>query len=969
MARTMGHMARAVNGTGLYNRAMTVASATFHRLAGPVLACGIRRAVWLDASGELEALPREAALARLNAAEAPPLVCHARVTARRLGIKAFAARDLLELFAFVEPARFCLPTPRGLAAALGLGVPATLEDEAATLLGAAEALLDRLAAPDYRGGEAVAIAHVMARAGWLWGSAVLDALAAGGHRPPARVESGGGAIGALAVWQTLKEWQEQAPEPAADHFGVAPPEARRRLAQLVGAAAEDRPQQGDYASAVCAAFSPRDAAGEPHVVIAEAGTGVGKTLGYLAPASLWAERNNGTVWLSTYTRNLQRQIDQELDRLYPDPRQKADAVVVRKGRENYLCLLNYDEAVHRSALLPADHIALGLIARWIQASRDGDIQGGDFPAWLIDLLGPRRTLGLTDRRGECIYAACTHYRTCFIEKTQRRARSAEIVIANHALVMVQAARDAYAGEGERRLPTRFVFDEAHHVFDAADSAFSAHLSGGESHELRRWLIGPERAREAGGAALRGRGLKSRIGDLIADRRGALASLDDTLKAARALPAEGWLDHIEAGAPQGPTERFLALVRAQVIARAIEPDSPYGLEAPVWPLDMALPDAAATLDAALLALVRPIRALIAQLEGLLDDEAATLERETRARIEAVARGLKRRLEESVEAWRTMLGGLATPSDMGDAGPAGAPEGFVDWFALERYDGRARDIGMRRHHLDPTVPFTEAVLARAHGVVMTSATLRDGTGNAEADWAAAEVRTGARHLIRPAIRAEVPSPFDYARQTRVMVVTDLKRTDVDQVAAAYRELFLASGGGALGLFTAIERLKAVHARIAPALEAREIPLWAQHVDALETATLVDLFRAEEDACLLGTDAVRDGVDVPGRSLRLIVFDRVPWPRPDILHKARRAAFGGRHYDDLIARLRLKQAYGRLIRRATDSGVFVLLDSASPSRLHAAFPSGVAVERVGLAEAVAATRRFFTAPPVEALLRPLA
>ena len=941
-------------------------SATYPELTGPALACGIRRAVWFGASGELETLPREAAVTRLNAADVPPLVCHARAVARRLGVRPFAARDLLELYAFVEPARFCLPTPRGLAAALGLAVPVSLEDEAVVLLDAANLLLARLSQQVRPGDQAAAIAAVMARAGWLWGPAVQSALMRGGHPAPQRAEASSSVVGALAVWQKLVVWEDQAPEPAADHFGVTPSEARTRLAALVGPSAEDRPQQSDYASAVSAGFGPRDAAGEPHVVIAEAGTGVGKTLGYLASASLWAERNDGTVWLSTYTRNLQRQIDQELDRLYPDAGQKAEAVVVRKGRENYLCLLNYDEAVHRSALLPADRVALGLIARWIMASRDGDIQGGDFPAWLVDLLGARRTLALTDRRGECVYAACAHYRACFIEKNQRRARNAEIVIANHALVMVQAARDAYAGEGDRRLPTRFVFDEAHHVFEAADSAFSAHLSGSETTELRRWLLGPERARDSGATTSRGRGLKSRIGDLIADRRGALASLDDTLRAARALPAEGWLDRIEAGASQGPAERFLALVRAQIMARAVDPDSPYGLEAPVWPLDTALPDVAAAFDAALLALARPIRALIAQLEGLLDDEAAVLERETRTRIEAVSRGLKRRVEESIEVWRTMLGSLTALSSAGEEGPAGAPEGFVDWFALERYDSRARDIGMRRHHLDPTVPFAETVLARAHGVVMTSATLRDGTGDGDADWAPAETRTGARHLTRAPLRAEVPSPFDYVRQTRVMVVSDLKRTDMDQVAAAYRELFLAAKGGALGLFTAIERLKSVHTRIASALDAHEIPLWAQHVDALDTATLVDIFRADEDSCLLGTDAVRDGVDVPGRSLRLIVFDRVPWPRPDILHKARRAAFSGRAYDDMITRLRLKQAFGRLIRRATDVGVFVLLDSAFPSRLHTAFPPGVAVERVGLAEAIAATRGFFEGTPAEVLLR---
>ena len=129
----------------------------------------------------------------------------------------------------------------------------------------------------------------------------------------------------------------------------------------------------------------------------------------------------------------------------------------------------------------------------------------------------------------------------------------------------------------------------------------------------------------------------------------------------------------------------------------------------------------------------------------------------------------------------------------------------------------------------------------------------------------------------------------------------------------------------------------------------------MDGLNLPTLIDVFRAEEEACLLGTDAVRDGVDVPGPSLRLIVFDRVPWPRPTILHRERRKTFNKRTYDDMLTRLRLKQAYGRLMRRATDRGVFVMLDPMMPSRLGNAFPEGVGIHRVGLAEAVAQVRDF--------------
>jgi ATP-dependent DNA helicase DinG len=277
----------------------------------------------------------------------------------------------------------------------------------------------------------------------------------------------------------------------------------------------------------------------------------------------------------------------------------------------------------------------------------------------------------------------------------------------------------------------------------------------------------------------------------------------------------------------------------------------------------------------------------------------------------------------------------------------------------------DAALRRHWVDPTAPLAAAVLAPAHGVLVTSATLADSAH--DDPFALAEARTGAARLPEPPKLLRLASPFDYAANSRAFVVNDVGRDDPRQVAAAMRELFLAAGGGALGLFTAIRRLRAVYERLAPALADAGLPLYAQHVDPLDPGTLVDIFRAEEDSCLLGTDAVRDGVDVPGRALRLIVFDRVPWPRPDLLHKARRQRFGQRTYDDALARARIAQAFGRLIRRADDRGVFVLLDAAAPTRLFSSLPEGVAVERLGLVEAIEATQAFLAQPPAPALPAP--
>src|SRR3546814_810274 len=155
------------------------------------------------------------------------------------------------------------------------------------------------------------------------------------------------------------------------------------------------------------------------------------------------------------------------------------------------------------------------------------------------------------------------------------------------------------------------------------------------------------------------------------------------------------------------------------------------------------------------------------------------------------------------------------------------------------------------------------------------------------------------------------------------------------------------------TLFRSLKSVYARIADPLARAGLPLYAQHFDPIDTGTLVDIFRDDPHASLLGTDALRDGVDVPGHSLRMVVMEGVPWPRPTVLHGARRAASGGSAYDDQVVRARLAQAFGRLIRRADDRGVFVLLSAATPSRLLKAFPPGTPVTRLTLDAAIAHVR----------------
>lgn len=919
------------------------------------LSVNARHAHILSADGEIQSVSHDQA--RMIIHNKPAMVCHAPYTRGRLaghGQQAeFYPFDVLELFAFVHPGKFCVPTPHGLAVALGMSPPETAEDYPFAIMDVARALLEDLRGDPYKDkADPIAIAKTMGMngKGWPWTPFVVEALGETyDENELVQTKS------ALNVWRHLPEWAEDAPPPPPSQHGVTGHEARKQLAHLLGPEAEKRAEQMDYTDHMAAMFQPVHVAEQPHMVLAEAGTGVGKTMGYLAPASVWSEKNKGAVWISTYTKNLQRQIEQELDRLYPDEELKEAHVAVRKGRENYLCLLNLEETAAgvATARSPYHGIAAGIMTRWAAATKDGDLTGADFPGWLSGLLGYRHTRGLSDTRGECIYSACDHYNKCFVERSVRKAKRSRIVIANHALVMIQSALSSVSED----MPSRYIFDEGHHLFSAADSAFAAHLTAQETRDLRRWILGNE-----GGKRGRARGLKRRVEDLVACDQEAERALEDILHHATCLTADSWTRRLKDGAPKGPTEQFLHLVYKQVHARANGREGPYSLETHVHPLDEDILPKAAALKEALKKLKKPMTTLVKIFRTKLAEDEGMLDSDTRGRLEAIANGLERRGEMSIGAWINMLETLQPPSPFEAAKDAiekitPASEQFIDWMEIERIDGRAVDVGLYRHFIDPMKPFAESIRPHAHGLAVTSATLRDSAAEEDKKWEAALQRSGANFLTPHPKLSSFDSPFDYAAQTKIFIISDVNKNDLGQVSGAYRTLFDAAGGGALGLFTAISRLRAVHEKIAMPLEEKGISLYSQHVDDIDPGTLVDMFRDDTHACLLGTDAVRDGVDVPGESLRLIVFDRVPWPRPTILHKARREAFGGRQYDEMLTRLKLKQAFGRLIRRAGDKGVFVMLDSMLPSRLQTAFPASVEIEKIGLADTTAKIKEFLS------------
>ena len=899
--------------------------------------------LWLSPDGDIESYNRKGAAQILRQ---PVIACNAPFVFDRLELESYPIFDLMELFAFVRPGKFCVPTPNGIATAVGLKPSDTATQQALNLVEAAEKLLAELQTlPHEKKDECIAIAQAMAAGApiWAWSPFILAALDAPMQTPLAPF-----AKERMQVWRQLPEWDERAPRPAPSQHAISPDEARAELSKLVeivigqrkGQKAEPRPEQADFSSALAAAFHTPQGPEKPHWVLAEAGTGVGKTLGYLAPALAWAAKNEGQVWISTFTRYLQNQLQHDLSRIFPQDMQHH--AVVRKGRENYLCLLNVDESLNQFVTGDLQmRIGMGLMLRWITATRDGDLTGGDLPGWMPVLVGTKSTLQMTDRRGECIHQACPHYQRCFIERSIRNSRDATVIVANHALTLAQDFSGDDNDDEKKVLPNRMVFDEGHHLFEAADSAYSTALSGQETAELKRWIISDHAVKR-----LRRRGLSQRLVSVLGDAHPLIEHIAIIHDAANFLPEPGWGERVHKAMPKGLVEEFLMAVHRHVLSRVEMPNSPYDLETETRPLSDELLQQIGPLSNAIRDLINKLMTLSSDLAREIEDDSNELI--SKRSVLSLIRSLQQRCIEPLTGWYNLL--LQLTED--------APTDFVDWFAVRRMDGRDVDIGLFRHFIDPMNPFTKMMSQHAHGVAITSATLKSNSLDNDQSWQQAEQRTGGqyiREMHNLPLRVQIPSPFDYANQTKVILINDVDSRNNTETSGAFNALFQASGGGALGLFTAIRRLQAVHPYLRRALSQKNIPLYAQHVDGLNTPTLVDIFRAEEDACLLGTDALRDGVDVPGRALRLVVYDKIPWPRPSILHKARREFFGKRDYDLFLTSIRLRQSFGRLVRTGTDKGVFVLLESALPSALHSAFPPGVPIEKMSLSAASATIQAF--------------
>ena len=646
---------------------------------------------------------------------------------------------------------------------------------------------------------------------------------------------------------------------------------------------ENRPSQQTMAGAIARLYN------DGGIGLFEAGTGVGKSLGYLVPALRWAAANGERTIVSTNTINLQEQL---VGKDLPFLRRALDDQPVRfallKGWRNYLCLNRLEQAGSTGRELFDDGVVqeLEAVRDWAERTSDGSLS--DLP------MQPRPEVWdeVAAEPDLCGRLKCAHFESCFLFKARKRAAQADVIVVNHHLLLSDlAVRRAQQNWGDSAvLPAykRLIVDEGHHLEDAA----AAHLGTTVTrHALQRLLARLER---------RGRGL---LNALIVKLSGyddlySVASVDlvhsRLAPAARAAREKGTLVF----------DLLDGLLADEGVPMARLTDS--FAEHPIWK---------GGLDAALTDTLREVALLREGLELVRDRlEVDSTRREAVASLLGEIRGVTRRLEALGDGLQRALR------------PAGGGAREVRWIEVR---GRDRNVAATSVPLDIAPILREDLFARAETAVITSATLATGE---RFDFLAD--RLG---LTEPEVEPETaifPSPFDYAAQALLVIPSDVPAPNLDSAAhsrAVVRivcDMAAAADGGLFVLFTSHKDVRATAAALRSCGVEGRWPLLVHGDDTRDS--LLRRFRDSGRAILLGTASFWEGVDVAGSALRGIVLARLPFRVPtEPLTAARCEAIeeqGGDSFRDFMlphAALRLKQGFGRLIRSSTDRGVVVLCD----------------------------------------------
>ncbi|HZQ49495.1 MAG TPA: helicase C-terminal domain-containing protein [Candidatus Dormibacteraeota bacterium] len=611
------------------------------------------------------------------------------------------------------------------------------------------------------------------------------------------------------------------------------------------------------------------------VLLVEAGTGTGKSLAYLLPSIARAVRSGERVVVSTNTHTLQEQLMQkDLPSLHDWLPWDFRATLL-KGRSNYVSLRRWRRYLAEPCE-DAEELRFKLkVLVWLHGTESGDrselrLHGHEEVLWTRIASDPL----------DCVGVHCTA-EDCYVHRARAEAETADLVVVNHALLLA----DAEVGGGLLPEYDHLVVDEAHHLEDAATQGLRQEIDGpGVEALLERLALQP-----AG----------------VAEPSGLFREL-------RASPRLGSSDHALAGAiplalnARARVHELFDIASPFVAANLIDGDrreeslriTPALRELEEWgDVSLAAENAAtalASLDVALRSIVAGAR------DWLGGDEPDQGVRELE-----VIRG------------RLQPAGLLIAEAMVNPDP-----NRVYWFTLTtRSDPNSSSLLLRSAPIDVGHLLREHVYGERRSTVFTSATLA-----VAGSFDYFRSRVGLGENVEELILA---SPFDFYNQALVCLPSDFPLPeDVDfddAVTEVVADVARRAGGRTLVLFTSHRQLRDVHTALKHRVDLDEILILGQGIDG-QRRQLLKSFEESEHPLLLGTSSFWEGIDIPGDQLSCVIVVRLPFAVPSEPVYAARAEQLRDGFSQLAlpqAALRLKQGFGRLIRRSTDRGAVVILD----------------------------------------------
>ncbi|GAC1475908.1 MAG: helicase C-terminal domain-containing protein [Candidatus Dormibacteraceae bacterium] len=601
-------------------------------------------------------------------------------------------------------------------------------------------------------------------------------------------------------------------------------------------------------------------------LVVEAGTGTGKSLAYLVPSIARAVRHDERVVVSTNTHTLQEQL---MSKDLPGLREWLPwdfKACLLKGRSNYVSLRRWRRFLAEPCK-DADDLTFKLkVMIWLHTTESGDrselrLYGREEVLWAQIASDPL----------DCVGVHCTK-EDCYVHRARAEAESANLVVINHALLLA----DAEVGGGLLPDFDHLVIDEAHHLEEAA------------TRGLRQEVDGP--------------GLQALLDRLAAPPVGLLAELQKQPHLGSSDEAFGQAIPMSVAAGERVRDLF-DLASRWVGAKLGESErrddsvrlTPAMREDQGWSqLRLAAENVVTALTALDAGLRRAVAGVRDWLGGSEPDQGIRELEIIRGRLEAASRVIE-------EA-------LLTPDS-----------NRVYWFTLLT---RTENLVIRAAPINVGKLLRDRVYCDRRSTVFTSATLAVG-GNFDYFRSRVGLGPGIEELI-------LPSPFDFLHQALVCLPTDLPPPEHETFDHAVEEIVAAVarrvGGRTLVLFTSHRQLRDVHAALKHRIDLDEVLILGQGIDG-QRRQLLKSFEEADRPLLLGTSSFWEGIDVPGEKLSCVIMVRLPFPVPTEPVYAARAEQVRDGFAQLAlpqAALRLKQGFGRLIRRSTDRGAVVILDN---------------------------------------------